>query len=261
MSNSDKKSGIFITARLGSKRVLQKHLLPVNDQPILSYLLGRIKKAFQTEIEKEEIYVVIVTSDERENRIFEKFTGDGVTVYYGDVHNIPLRHLQTAEDRNLDAVIAVDGDDILCSVEGMKAVYHALKTGVPYAQTAGLPLGMNVMGYTTLFLKESLGQSNEKILETGWTRLFDQTRLHQIQVSLPDYSYEQLRFTLDYQEDYLFFNALIENLADCVWTISDVELVNLVTEKHLYRLNDSVAKKYWDNFHRQKKQEETGSYD
>jgi spore coat polysaccharide biosynthesis protein SpsF (cytidylyltransferase family) len=205
MSNSDKKSGIFITARLGSKRVEQKHLLPVNGQPILFYLLGRIKKAFQAEIEKEDVCVVIATSDEPENRTFEEFAGDGVTVYYGDVHNIPLRHLQTAEGLKLDAVIAVDGDDILCSVEGMKAVYHALKANAPYVQTAGLPLGMNVMGYTTRFLKESLGQGHEKILETGWTRLFDQAQLHQVQVSLPDYSYEQLRFTLDYQEDHLFF--------------------------------------------------------
>ncbi|MFA6412695.1 MAG: hypothetical protein WCW53_08350 [Syntrophales bacterium] len=261
MSNSDKKSGIFITARLGSKRVEQKHLLPVNGQPILFYLLGRIKKAFQAEIEKEDVCVVIATSDEPENRTFEEFAGDGVTVYYGDVHNIPLRHLQTAEGLKLDAVIAVDGDDILCSVEGMKAVYHALKANAPYVQTAGLPLGMNVMGYTTRFLKESLGQGHEKILETGWTRLFDQAQLHQVQVSLPDYSYEQLRFTLDYQEDHLFFKAVIEDLAERVWTISDAELINLVTEKHFYRLNDSVSKKYWENFHRQKRQEETGSCD
>ncbi|HAJ26568.1 MAG TPA: hypothetical protein DCG53_04880 [Syntrophus sp. (in: bacteria)] len=261
MSSSDKKSGIFITARLGSKRVEQKHLLPVDGQPILFYLLGRIKKAFQAEIEKENVCVVIATSDEPENRTFEEFAEDGVTVYYGDVHNIPLRHLQTAEDRKLDAVIAVDGDDILCSVEGMKAVYHALKAGAPYVQTAGLPLGMNVMGYTTRFLKESLGQSHEKILETGWTRLFDQAQLHQIQVSLPDYSYEQLRFTLDYQEDHLFFKAVIEDLAERVWSISDGELINIVTEKHFYRLNDSVSKKYWENFHRQKRQEETGSLD
>jgi spore coat polysaccharide biosynthesis protein SpsF (cytidylyltransferase family) len=258
MSNSDKKSGIFITARLGSKRVEQKHLLPVDDKPILYYLLGRIKKAFQKEIEKEQVQVIIATSDEPENRTFERFTGDGVSVFYGDVHNIPLRHLQTAEGRNLDAVISVDGDDILCSVEGMKAVFHALEAA-PYVQTAGLPLGMNVMGYTTRFLKESLGQSRYKILETGWTRLFDQDRLHKIPFSLPDYSYEQLRFTLDYHEDHLFFKAVIEDLADRVWNVSDAELINLVMKKHFYRLNEAVANEYWENFHRQKRQEEAGS--
>ena len=67
------KTGILISARLGSTRLKRKHLLKVSDKPIFHYLLKRISMEFQEEINKKEVEVIIATSDEPENRIFKKF--------------------------------------------------------------------------------------------------------------------------------------------------------------------------------------------
>ena len=167
------KTGIFITARLGSTRLEKKHLLTVNNHPILFFLIKRIKEEFREQLISGEIKIIIVTSDEPENREFENFQKDGATVFYGSINNIPLRHLQAATAHSLDSIISVDGDDILCSVKGMRTVYEALMQGAKYAKTSNFPFGMNSSGYSKDFLESSLNGHFGDILETGWGRIFD----------------------------------------------------------------------------------------
>lgn len=248
------KTGIFITARLGSTRLKRKHLLPVSDHPILSFLIKRIKEEFQEELIKGGIKIIIVTSDERENREFENFQKDGATVFYGSINNIPLRHLQAVKAHSLDSIISIDGDDILCSVKGMRAVYDALMQGAKYAKTSNLPFGMNSSGYSKDFLESSLNGHVDDILETGWGRIFDQSQLTEICVPFPVQD-NVLRFTLDYDEDYQFFKSVIEAFGDDILIVQDEEIVRLVMNKKLYLINESISKQYWDNFYKLQEEE------
>jgi spore coat polysaccharide biosynthesis protein SpsF (cytidylyltransferase family) len=241
------KIGILLTARLGSSRLKKKHLLEVSGQPILSYLIQRISAAFCKEIGENKIEVVIVTSDESENRQFESLVSSGLTVFYGSIQNIPLRHLQAAEEYNFDAIISVDGDDILCSVEGMRRVYQALSDGKKFVKTAGLPFGINVSGYSKDFLQSSLHDSKDAILETGWGRIFDEASLAIIDLSLP-IQHEHMRFTLDYPEDFSFFQELITRFPGDLERCTDSEVVDFVEKEKLYEITKPAADRYWDNF-------------
>ena len=248
------KIGIFITARLGSTRLKRKHLLEVDGHPVLYFLIKRTTVAFQTEINDEKIKIIIVTSDEPENRAFEQFTQDGITVYYGSINNIPLRHFQAAKAYSLDGIVSIDGDDILCSTKGMRAVYDALIQGCAYVKTSNLPFGMNSMGYSKNFLESSLKGHFNDILETGWGRIFDQSQLKEIYLPFAIYN-NALRFTLDYEEDYQFFKSIIEAFGDDIFTVQDEEIVRLVTNEKLYLINESISKQYWDNFYRLQEKE------
>ena len=246
--------GFFITARLGSTRLGKKHLLTVNNHPILFFLIKRIKEEFQEELIKEKIKIIIVTSDEPENREFKNFQKDGATVFYGSINNIPLRHLQAAKAHSLDSIISIDGDDILCSVKGMRAVYEALMQGAKYAKTLNLPFGMNSSGYSKNFLESSLNGHFDDILETGWGRIFDQSQLTEIQVPFPVQD-NVLRFTLDYDEDYQFFKSVIEAFGDDIFSVQDQDIVSLVMNRELYLINESISKQYWDNFYKLQEEE------
>lgn len=243
------KTGVFITARLGSTRLKKKHLLTVNNHPILFFLIKRIKEEFREQLISGKIKIIIVTSDELENREFENFQKDGATVFYGSINNIPLRHLQAAKTHSLDSIISIDGDDILCSVKGMRTVYEALMQGAKYAKTSNLPFGMNSSGYSKNFLESSLNDHFDDILETGWGRIFDQNQLAEIHISFPIQN-KLLRFTLDYDEDYQFFKSVIERFGENIVTAQDEEIVKFVIDKKLYRITEPIAKKYWENFHR-----------
>jgi len=248
------KNGIFITARLGSTRLERKHLLPVRDQPVLSFLIRRICREFEHEMNSKEIQLVIVTSDEPENRQFEMFGAEGAAVFYGSKDNIPLRHLQAAQAYSLEGVISVDGDDILCSVSGMRAVHDALSRNAPYVKTSNLPFGMNSVGYTRAFLESSLHGHKDDTLETGWGHIFDARQ--QIDISIPFPLHDNaLRFTLDYPEDYRFFSSVIESIGDAIVDAQDISIVRQVIEKKLFLINEPISKQYWDNFHKLQAQE------
>ena len=249
------KIGIVITARLGSTRLKRKHLLDVGGKPILSYLLARVNQEFKEEVQTNEILPVIATSDEMENREFERFVSYGFRVFYGSTNNIPLRHLQVAKSYNLDSVISVDGDDILCSIRGMRLIYGALTEKLPYVKTCGLPFGMNATGYSRGFLKSSLVNHYQNVLETGWGRIFDKGKLVDINIQLGNYN-ATLRFTLDYMEDFYFFKSIIDSFGDDIFAASDEEIIDLVIEKQLFKINESIAKRYWSNYHENLKRED-----
>ncbi len=241
------KTAILVTARLGSTRLKQKHLLPVNGQPVMFHLLQRIAYEFKKEIASGDARLIIATSDEAENRAFEQFAD--AEVFYGPINNIPLRMLKAAQSVAADLVLLAEGDDILCSPRGMRLVYEALQNGASYAATSGLPFGMNSSGFSIRFLEPALSGAEDSVLDTGWTRVFDESAKTVINVtSIPQM--ESLRFTLDYDEDYQFFKAIIERLGDRIPSISDADLVDFVLKDNLHFINRSRVKEYWENFYR-----------
>lgn len=243
------KTGIFVTARLGSTRLPRKHLQDAQGKPIFQYLLKRIEEGFRDALSNGTVRIVIVTSDEAENRDFEQFAYEWVSVFYGAPLNIPLRHLQAALNGGFTHVVSVDGDDILCSVDGMRRVWSALTDGIPYVKTSGLPFGMNSMGYSREFLACSLEGHHEDALENGWGRIFDESALTEIAIPFKEYE-QPLRFTLDYAEDLEFFRGAINALGDSVLTATDLEIAEVVTTRQIYRLNEHIHLEYWNNFRR-----------
>ncbi|HBE01838.1 MAG: hypothetical protein A2096_12010 [Spirochaetes bacterium GWF1_41_5] len=238
--------GIFITARLGSTRLAQKHLREVLGKPIMSYLLIRIKNEFKKETDNAQAVVSIVTGNRENNeKLLTSFPG--MNVFFGDDDNIPKRHLEAARHYQVDAIVSVDGDDILCSPEAMRSVYELLQKQAPLVKTEGLPLGLNAWGYTTAFLEQSLAQADYKVLETGWGRIFDNSKM--ISIKKNHDTGELLRFTLDYEEDFLFFRKIISS-ENFTIDINDRDLIELVNKKQIFLENERIAKEYYINFNK-----------
>jgi len=247
------KTGILITARLGSTRLKQKHMLIVCGKPIIYYLIERIRQGFLPQLNKGEVAIIIATSDEPENRAFENMQMEDITVFYGSVRNIPLRQFQAVSCYGLDYAISIDGDDVLCSVAAMRSVQDALYAGKAFVRTSGLPFGMNAMGYSRSFLESSIDAHQSDILETGWGRIFDTSVLKTVDMGLTED--EKLRFTLDYDEDYQFLSRIIELMGDNIFTAKDTEVLKLVDENNLWQINEKVCKEYWYNFYKKQNQE------
>ena len=249
------RTGIFITARLGSTRLERKHLLNVLDKPIITYLIKRIQFEFKAEITEDFVSLIIVTGNKKANKDLENLCDD-YEVYNGNDGNIPKRHLEAASDLQFDHVISVDGDDILCSTRAMRVVYDELNSGKNYVKTERLPLGMNVMGYSTPFLRISVEKENHDVLETGWGRIFNEKELVIIQND-KDFEDDKLRFTLDYDEDFQFFKSIIEGLSDHIYEVCDDDIINYVKKNELDCINSSISEEYWVNFQKNIDKEET----
>ncbi|HOZ86240.1 MAG TPA: hypothetical protein PL029_00715 [Bacteroidia bacterium] len=247
-------TGILFIARLGSTRLSNKHLIEVNGKSFIEWLISRYVFEFKDELEKELVKLIICSSVEPENKNFERvLSGQPIHFFYGNDENIPLRQLECAKEHGLVNIISIDGDDILCSSEAALNVYHQLleKTN-PVVKTSGLPLGMNVMGYSTEFLSSVVKDGSK--YETGWGRIFDKAKTGELVMG--NYSENtDLRFTLDYEADADFFKAIILVLKEKVISVSDKELIKVVLDQKFYELNKSVNNEYWENFNRQKENE------
>jgi spore coat polysaccharide biosynthesis protein SpsF (cytidylyltransferase family) len=247
--------GIFITARLGSTRLYQKHLIEIEGKPMIKWLVDRYIKGFINEIQDQKIKIFITTSVNQENHLFDTiFKNSNIEIFYGADSNIPLRHLECAKANSIDYIISVDGDDILCSIEASKIVLKNLLEKGNLVKTIGLPLGMNVMGYSTLFLERSLDQNKIEKLETGWGKIFEEKDIITIEIE-NNLNCEKIRATLDYNEDVLFFNNVITGIGNEINTISDKDLVENIINNNWSIANENLIDTYWENFNKQKKAE------
>jgi spore coat polysaccharide biosynthesis protein SpsF len=251
-------NGILFAARLGSSRLPKKHLIEVNNKSFIEWLIMRFINEFKKEIENDEVKLIIATSDEPVNEKFETLLAPyGVSVFYGSISNIPLRYLNCGEFYNLSNIISIDGDDILCSTNGARVVYenflkHPEKDII---SVTGLPLGMNSSGYKVSYLKKCLSLFSQKKAEVGWGRIF--VNPDKLEVKIGDWDiYDKLRFTLDYDDDALFFYEVINYLKEEVVKISDDKLINVVQQKQFNKINSHLFDIYWDNYNSSKESED-----
>lgn len=248
-------TGIFFTARLGSTRLAQKHLIEVSGKSFLNWLVDRFLDQFHSEITKNEVRIFITTSEMQINKGFENYFKDQeVSIYYGSDINIPLRHLNCAEMHSIENIIAIDGDDILCSTQAARQVLTNLLSGHSIVKTASLPLGMNVMGYKTKYLKEALLKNRHIKLETGWGKIFDGGIVKVIPMEGIQNS-SGLRMTLDYSDDAIFFTEVISKIGDEVIKMNDSDLVNTILLNNWGSINGHLNNEYWENFNKQKAEE------
>ncbi|QQT53207.1 hypothetical protein I6I98_23675 [Sphingobacterium multivorum] len=247
-------TGIFITARLGSTRLRQKHLIKVDGLTFLEWLLKRMESEFISELEGNQAKIFITTSTKTENKRFEDFSGQHVEVFYGSDHNIPLRHLQCAQAHGIENIIAIDGDDILCSPTAARLVLNELLLNRPIAKSMGLPLGMNVMGYKSEFLERALTNKKNKTLETGWGKIFDIEQCQNVLMTSQP-SYESLRMTLDYEMDAVFFETIIKSLGTRILLLKDEDLIQHIFSNGWNSINEELNEEYWSNFKKQQNDE------
>lgn len=244
--------GIFITARLGSTRLNQKHLIEIGGKPMIKWLIDRYSLGFEKEIKDQTIKLFITTSENKENYLFDTiFKGTNIEIFHGSDSNIPLRHLECAKANNINYILSVDGDDILCSIEASKMILKKLLEIGNLVKTIGLPLGMNVMGYSTVYLEQSLMKNACVKLETGWGKIFEEKDIFTIEID--NYlNCENIRMTLDYKEDALFFNHVISGIGNRINTISDMDLIENIIKNNWSKANENLIDTYWENFNQQK---------
>lgn len=241
------KTLILVTARLGSTRLKRKHLLPAGGKPILQYLVDTINREFTREISSGDINVVIATSELPENRAFKESIA-GCSVFAGSDEIIPLRHLEAAEHYEADAILSVDGDDILCSPRAMRSVFSVLRAGASFVKTEGLPLGMNVSGYSVETLRRALSNCEHlSKLETGWGRIFDGIT-PQI-LCFQSSATPSMRFTLDYEEDYCFFQTLLKHPLIATGLADEEFIVQYVLSNSLDSITQPITDEYWRRFY------------
>jgi len=140
----------------------------------------------------------------------------------------------------------------MISREAMRAVYKNLLNGADYISTSGLPLGMNVMGYSSKVLREKTKDLNNGKLDTGWGYIFD-TVSNKINVEFNVPNATAIRATLDYIEDLEFFKKVFNEL-NPIEINNSKDICDKIISKSLHLINSDLNERYWQNFESQRQE-------
>jgi spore coat polysaccharide biosynthesis protein SpsF len=203
------KSGILLLARSGATRLPGKLLLKVLGRPILEYQLERLKTA-----RRPDCFVLCTTQLAEDEALIDLASQNGLQTFRGNTEDVVDRMIQGAREYQLDFIVSIGGDDLFIDPVLVDLIIERfVRTSADFIYCSDLPVGGTPFGVKTRAL-ERLAQIKTGGTD-GWERYFKETGLFQVEVIPPPDQIlrrPELRMTLDYQEDFLFFKAVIEEL-------------------------------------------------
>lgn len=245
------KIGVFFTVRLGSTRLPNKAILCVKDTPLISYTLRRFKQILKNQ---ENIHLIICTTTNSEDYYLQKIAEtENVLIFHGDPENILKRHLDCAKEFNIDYVVNVDADDVLCDPALVLELLPHMQN-YDITKTEGYPFGVNLFAYSVKALQSVLGKNESNDIDTGWGELFKENHsLTNFTHKATEEEKDNVRLSLDYEEDLVLFTKLIEGLEMDKNHVSQETLLSYIRKNPFLReINSGVEAKYWQNYNKKK---------
>ena len=99
------KTVALVQARMGSTRLLNKVMKPINGVPMIGLLLQRLSKS-----KKIDQIVLVTTYNKKEKPLIDYVSKIGFEVFQGSENDVLDRYYQAASQQNPDVVVRITGD-------------------------------------------------------------------------------------------------------------------------------------------------------
>ena len=239
------KTAIFLSVRDKATRLPGKVLRGIKGKPIIEHLIDRLKKARIPDL------IVMTTSIHLDDaRLAQIAVKNQINCFRGSEDDKLQRYLDAADQYGVDFIAVVDGDDIFCDPICIDRVTEAfLKTGADYITCEGLPLGVTPFGVRVEALRQVCNLKAESDTEV-WGGYFTGTDIfHTLSLKVEKrFRRPDLRMTLDYPEDFAFFEAVFKRLyrTGDVFSLDEIILL-LDHHPEIVALNQGVQQLYRDH--------------
>ena len=243
----------IIQARMGSTRLPGKVLLPVNDRPVLAWVVERVKLAETID------QIVVATTDHSDDQpVVDLCRRAGYRYVRGDQYDVLDRYYQAARESRAEVVVRITGDCPLIDPGVIDKTVNAFLQAQPACDFAANRLPPP--GKRTYPIGLDTEVCSFQALHTAWEEAEEP---HQREHVMP-YLYEEegrfnvvivdhhtdlggLRWTVDTPQDLKLIRKIVEKLdgrLDFGW----LEVVNLIKqEPELALINEEVeAKNFFD---------------
>ena len=214
------KVGFLITARLKSTRLPLKILKDLNGKSVTERLIDRIKQ-----INGIDEIVICTSSNPQDKDLIDLAVKNDVQYFTGDEDDVLQRLLDACEKFQLDYFIGITADNPLISIKYSNEISkHIKENKYDFIKLDGLPIGAATYGWKVKALKTVC--KVKKVIDTEiWGYLINRPELFEIKSINIEGKLKrpELRFTLDYPEDYSFINEIYTNVPfDNVLDLHDV---------------------------------------
>ncbi len=242
------RSAIFLSVRNKATRLPGKAFLDLGGAPVTQRLLERLRESRETD------RVVLTTSTHPDDAVLVDLARRaGVEAFRGSEDDKLDRYLQAARAHGADFVVVVDGDDPLCDPGYIdRVIRRGRESGADYVRCTGLPVGVAAGGIRVAALARVCALKTEADTEV-WGGYFTETGLFTV-VELaadPAHTAPHLRMTLDYPEDYAFFQEVFRELGEGgrVFTLDEVFAL-LARRPDIAKINQGAQAAYEANLRR-----------
>lgn len=234
--DKDCKIVTVVQARMGSTRLPFKVLMSLAGKPLLQRMVERVLAA-----ELAGTVVVATTTDPSDDPIVEMCEKEGFNVFRGDPLNLLDRHYQAARAYNADAVIKIPSDCPLIDPQVIDRVIRYYLNNYHYFDFVSnlhpptYPDGNDVEIMSMQTIEKAWKQAERKLeLEHTTPYIWENPHLFRIgnvywETGL-DYSMTH-RWTIDYEEDYLFIKSVYDELYDDNPMFSIFDILQLLERK------------------------------
>ena len=207
MSNT---KAIFITVRSASTRLPNKAHLTINNKKTIEYVIEQAKKS-----KFADTIVLCTTLNPEDDSLCRVAENNNIKYFRGSTNDKLDRWLQAAKKNNVDFIVTADGDDLFCSYELMDLAFQQReKNNSDFIQGEGLVSGSFTYGISTKALTKACQIKDTDQTEMMWV-YFTETGICKVEnlENVPSvYLRDDIRMTLDYEEDFVFFKTVIESL-------------------------------------------------
>lgn len=242
----------IIIARQGSSRLPGKALLKIMDRPILSLIVERLKK-----INLIDDICIATSSKKIDQPIIELAKKEKVLYYAGSPEDVLDRLYNAAVLSNAEIIYEVGGDCPFVDESTFKQGLELLKKNdydfVHNFPPSTFPDGLDCPIMTIDCLKK---MHRNAILKSNRMHPFSYIFTYPNKFKIGSFDYydnaEDIRLTLDYQEDYNLIKTIFEKLYFKCKTFSLDDIVKLLRkDKKLIEINKKYIKElspepYWN---------------
>lgn len=239
-------NGIFITVRTNSSRLSNKALLKLcNGVTTIEYLINRIKYC------KTECKIILCTTTNTcDDILIEIAQAHNILYFRGSENDKLLRWYDAAKKYNIDKIVTVDGDDIFAEPMLIDKAFEQLKNkDIDFIKGdhTGLICGSFTYGFTINSLERVCELKDTTNTEMMWvyftdTGLFNICELQDVPIS---FYRNDIRMTLDYEEDLFFFNTVIENSEQHNEYLDLEQIINIIDNNQYIKHINFFRQEQW----------------
>lgn len=203
------KKAIFVTVRSGSTRLPKKCLLEIAGMPSIKFLIQRVKRS-----KLSDVIVLCTTTLSEDDALCRIASQCGIEYFRGPAKDKLTRWLLAAQKHNVEFFVTADGDDLFYEPQLIDLAFEQYERNHPdFIESKDVPCGAFTYSIKTSALKKVCEMKDTEDTEMMWiyfkeTGLFKVETLENVPVFLKR---PQIRMTLDYEDDYKFFKAIVEN--------------------------------------------------
>tara|TARA_R110002110_G_scaffold33241_4_gene114102 strand:- start:1117 stop:1863 length:747 start_codon:yes stop_codon:yes gene_type:complete len=236
-------NGIFITVRTGSTRLPNKALLKINDKTTIEHLIERVKKAHLA-----DVVVLCTTTLSEDDILCELASKNGIKHHRGSVEDKLERWNGAAKQYNVDFFVTADGDDLFCEPELIDLAFEQHKNNkCDFIKAEGVICGSFTYGIKSEALQKVCEIKDTDNTEMMWV-YFTDTGLFNVEdlQNVPkDFLRADIRMTLDYRDDFVFFEKVIKSFDRNDFSLRDI--VQLIDEKPEIKEINLYLEEEWKN--------------